>query len=307
MTRFARFATVLTSLGLALALAGAQEPKTGPRGGVEGRLTWFDRQGKPVGTAGEPGLYRTLTISPDGKRIAVERAETGTQNRDIWLVDVASGAMTRLTSDPGFDAFPIWSPDGRRIIFTSNRSGVYDLYEKPADGSANEALLYHSPEGKGPTSWSANGKFLVYYSLGQPTHLRLLAVAGPADRQSLPIVDPKFTSITARFSPNGLWILYTSNESGKSEVSVRPFRPATGEIGDPILVTRDGGRTPLWRGDGKEIFYLAADGMVTAMEVTAGNSFQTGPAKPLFPAPAGVLFWDVSPDGQRFLMPVANR
>lgn len=306
MTRFARFGTVLTSLGLALALAAAQEPKTGPRGGVEGRLTWFDREGKVVGTAGEPGLYRTLTISADGKRIAVERAETGTQNRDIWLVDVASGAMTRLTSDPGFDAFPIWSPDGRRIIFTSNRSGVYDLYEKPADGSASETLLYHSPEGKGPTSWSANGKFLVYYSLGQPTHLRLLAVAGPADRQSVPVVDPKFTSITARFSPDGRWILYASNESGKNEVSVRPFRAATGEIGEPILVTHDGGRTPLWRGDGKEIFYLATDGMVTAMEVNAGSSFQTGSAKPLFPAPAGVLFWDVSPDGQRFLMPVAN-
>src|SRR5690242_5165461 len=175
MTRFARFNIVLAGL----TLIAAQEPKTGPRGGVEGRLTWFDRQGKVVGTSGEPGLYRTLTISPDGKRIAVERAEPGTQNRDIWLVDIAGGVMTRLTSDPGFDAFPIWSPDGRRIIFTSNRSGVYDLYEKPADGSTNETLLYHSPEGKGPTSWSANGKFLVYYSLGQPTHLRLLAVAGP--------------------------------------------------------------------------------------------------------------------------------
>ena len=307
MTRFAHFSTVLASLGMALALITAQEPKTGPRGGVEGRLTWFDRQGKVVATSGEPGLYRTLTISPDGQRIAVERAEPGTQNRDIWLVDIATGAMTRLTSDPGFDAFPIWSPDGRRIIFTSNRSGVYDLYEKPADGSANETLLYHSPGGKGPTSWSANGKFLVYYSLGQPTHLRLLAVAGPADRQSVPVVDPKFTSITARFSPDGRWILYTSNESGKNEVSVRPFHAATGEIGDPILVTRDGGRTPLWRADGKEIFYLAADGMVTAMEVNAGSSFQPGPAKPLFPAPAGVLFWDVSPDGHRFLMPVANR
>jgi hypothetical protein len=147
----------------------------------------------------------------------------------------------------------------------------------------------------------------VYYSLGQPTHLRLLAVSGLADRQSVPIVDPKFTSITARFSPDGRWILYTSNESGKNEVSVRPFNAATGAVGEPIVVTRDGGRTPLWRGDGKEIFYLTADGMVTAMEVNAESSFQAGPSKPLFSAPAGVLFWDVSPDGQRFLMPVASR
>lgn len=260
-----------------------------------------------MGTAGEAGVYRTLTISPDGKRIAVERAEPGTPNRDIWLVNVGDGAMTRLTSDPGFDAFPIWSPDERRIIFTSNRNGVFDLYEKPANGSANETLFYHSAEGKGPTSWSGNGKFLVYYTLGQPTHLRLLAIAGSADRQTVPVVDPKFNSITARFSPDGRWILYTSNESGKNEISVRPFDSATGAIGEPIVVTRDGGRTPLWRGDGKEIFYLTADGMVTAMEVNAGSSFQTGRPKPLFPAPAGVLFWDVSPDGQRFLMPVANR
>jgi WD40-like Beta Propeller Repeat len=170
MTRRAFFATVPAAIGLGLPLARAQEAKTGPRGGIEGRLTWFDRQGQVVGTAGEAGLYRTLTISPDGKRIAVERADPRTQNRDIWLVDVVSGAMTRFTSDPGWDAFPTWSPDGRRIIFTSNRNGVYDLYEKPTDGAADERLFYHSDEGKGPTSWSLDGKFLVYYSLGQPTH-----------------------------------------------------------------------------------------------------------------------------------------
>jgi Tol biopolymer transport system component len=285
MRRLAHFGTVLGAVGLAITLGSAQEPKAGPRGGIEGRLTWFDRQGKVAGTSGEAGLYRTLTISPDGKRIAVERAEPGTQNRDIWLVDVDGGAMTRLTSDPGFDAFPIWSPDGRRLIFTSNRSGVYDLYKKGADGSANERLFYHSSEGKGPTSWSRDGKFLVYYSLGQPTHLRVLAIAGAADRQPVAVVGAKFASITARFSPDGRWLLYTSNESGKNEVSVRPFHAASGEVGAPILVTRDGGRTPLWRGDGKEIFYLTADGMVTAMEVNAGNSFQAGPSRPLFGHP----------------------
>ena len=307
MTPLVRFGIALATIGLGLPLADAQEPKAGPRGGVEGRLTWFDRQGQVVGTAGEAGIYRTLTISQDGKRIAVERGDPQTQNRDIWLVDAITDAMTRFTSDPGWDAFPIWSPDGRRIIFTSNRNGVYDLYEKPADGAVNETLFYHSSEGKGPTSWSSDGKFLVFYSLGQPTHLRLLAIAGPADRQPVPVIDPKFTSITARFSPDGHWILYTSNESGKNEVSVRPFNASTGAAGEPVVVTRDGGRTALWRGDGKEIFYLSADGMVTAMEVNVRGSFQPGTSKPLFQAPSGVLFWDVSPDGKRFLMPVPNR
>jgi Tol biopolymer transport system component len=302
----ASFGIVLAGIGLGIFLAGAQE-RGGARGGIEGRLTWFDRQGKPAGSVGEAGLYRTLTISPDGKRIAVERTDAATQNRDIWLVEVASGAMTRFTSDPGWDAFPTWSADGSRILFTSNRSGVFDLYEKAASGAGSEALLYQSSEGKGPTSWSRDGKFLLYYSIGQPTHVRLLAVAGPGERQPVPVVDPQFSSITARFSPDGRWIAYTSNESGRNEVSVRPFDAATGAIGNPVVVTKDGGRTPLWRGDGKEIFYMNGDGMATALEVNAGSSFEAGVPKPLFKVPAGVLFWDVSPDGMRFLMPAAGR
>jgi eukaryotic-like serine/threonine-protein kinase len=300
---------ILTLVAVFLFIAAAQEGrgpagKAAPKGAVEGRLTWFDRQGKIVGTLGEVGIYRTLTISPDGKRVAVERTDPQSQNKDIWLLDVATGKATRFTSDPGWDAFPIWSPDGRRIIFTSNRSGVYDLYVKPADGSGNEQLLYKSAEGKGPTSWSPDGRYLVYYSLGQPTHLRLLGVAGEDDRKAVPIVDPKFSSITGRFSPDGHWIIYTSNESGNNEVSVRPFDVPTMSIGDPVVVTNGGGRTPLWRGDGKEIFYITPNGTVTALEVKVGAAFQAGLARPLFQAPSAVLFWDVSPDGTRFLMPV---
>ena len=302
--------TVLAAIiGCVLFIADAQQPggqtgKAAPKGGVAGRLTWFDRQGKVVGTAGEPGLYRTLTISPDGKRVAFERNDPQTQNRDIWLLEVASGATTRFTSDPGWEAFPTWSPDGRLIIFTSNRSGVYDLYQKASNGTGQEELLYQSSEGKGPTSWSPDGRFLIYYSLGQPTHLRLLPVAGPADRKPIPLVDSQFTSITGRFSPDGRWIVYTSNESGKNEISVRPFDAAAGSAGSPVIFTSGGGRTPLWRGDGKEMFYITPDGIATALEVNAGATFQAGAPKTLFQVPSGVLFWDVTPDGTRFLMPV---
>jgi Tol biopolymer transport system component len=293
----------------AVAALFAQQPavpteRAAPRGAIDGRLTWFDRQGKTVGTIGEPGLYRTLAISPDGKRIAVERTDPQTQNKDIWLLDAAGGAATRFTSDPGWDAFPTWSPDGSRIVFTSNRSGVYDLYRKPSSGAGNEELLYQSTEGKGPNSWSPDGKFLIYYSLGQPTHLRLLAVDGPADRQPVPLVDPQFSSVTGRFSLDGRWIAYSSNESGKNEVSVRPFDAATGSAGSPVIVTSGGGRTPLWRGDGKELFYINADGIATAVEVKTGTTFQASAPKPLFKVPAALLFWDVAPDGMRFLMPV---
>jgi eukaryotic-like serine/threonine-protein kinase len=292
--------------------AHAQQPaapseRAAPRGAIEGHLTWFDRQGKAVGTIGDSGVYRTLTISPDGTRVAAERTDPQTQNRDIWLLDAASGATTRFTSDPGWDAFPTWSPDGSRIVFTSNRSGVYELYQKPSSGASNEELLYKSTEGKGPNSWSPDGKFLIYYSLGQPTHLRLLAVDGPADRKPVPLVDPQFSSVTGRFSPDGRWIAYSSNESGKNEISVRSFDAAGGSAGNPVIVTSGGGRTPLWRGDGKELFYIGPDGMATALEVKAGTAFQTGVPKALFKVPDGLLFWDVAPDGKRFLMPVPGR
>jgi eukaryotic-like serine/threonine-protein kinase len=300
----------------AVAALFAQPPaappeRTAARGAIDGRLTWFDRQGKTVGTIGEPGVYRTLAISPDGKRVAVERTDPPTQNKDIWLLDAAGGAATRFTSDPGWDAFPTWSPDGRSLVFTSNRGGgVYNLYVKSSSGAGNEELLYQSTEGKGPNSWSPDGRFLIYYSIGQPTHLRLLAVEGPADRKPVPLVDPQFSSVTGRFSPDGRWLAYSSNESGKNEISVRPFDAATGTAGNPVIATSGGGRAPLWSGDGKELFYITPDGTATALEVNAGAAFQTGPPKPLFKVPAGLLFWDVSPNssgnGTRFLMPVPS-
>jgi Tol biopolymer transport system component len=302
------YSLFLVSIALGAQQPGGEAARPAPRGSVEGRLTWFDRQGKKVGTIGDPGVYRTLSISPDGKRVAVERTDPQTQNRDIWVLDSAGGAGSRFTSDPAWEAFPLWSPDGSRIIFTSNRTGVYDLYQKPSSNTGTEELLYKSSEGKGPTSWSPDGKFWIYYSLGQPTHLRLLAASGPADRMATPIVDSQFNSITGRFSPDGKWIVYTSNESGMNEVSVRPFDAATGTAGKPVTVTSGGGRTPVWSGDGKEIFYITSDGTVMALEVKAGTAFQAGTAKPLFKVPSAVLFWDVAPntsgDGVRFLMPV---
>lgn len=301
-------ASGLFVLGAKAQQAPVPAERSAPRGAIDGRLTWFDRHGNKVGTIGELGIYRTLTISPDGKRVAVERTDRETQNKDIWIFDVATNAATRFTSDPSWDAFPTWSPDGSRIVFTSNRSGVYDLYQKSSTGAGAEELFYRSSEGKAANSWSPDGKFLIYYSIGQPTHLRLLATHGSADRQPTPLVDPKFGSVTGRFSPDGKWIAYTSNESGKNEVSVRSFDSATGSVGNAIVVTSGGGRTPLWSGDGKELFYIAGDGMVTAVDVKAGPTFEAGPPKPLFQAPAGILFWDVAPDRSgdqtRFLMPV---
>ncbi|MBV9399070.1 MAG: PD40 domain-containing protein [Bryobacterales bacterium] len=302
----------ISSLAITVALLFGQaqqqgaSPRPAPKGAVEGRLTWFDRQGKIAAAIGEPGLYRTLMVSADGKQVAFEHSDPQTQNRDIWIIDSAGGMSRRFTSDPGWDAFPTWSPDSKRLVFTSNRSGNYELYVKNVNGG-DEELFYKSSDGKGPTSWSPDGRFLVYYSLGQPTHVKLLAFNGPADRQPTPVVDPQFTSITARFSPDGRWIAYTSNESGASEVSVRSFDPASGSIGKPVVITKDGGRAPLWRGDGKEMFYITQDGTATAIDIDTRTGFKAGTPKALFNVPAAVLFWDAAPAGTRFLMPAASR
>ncbi|HEY4359977.1 MAG TPA: hypothetical protein VGN17_03365 [Bryobacteraceae bacterium] len=284
---------LLAGTSAALAMLYAQQPpaSTAPVGAIQGRLTWFDRQGRVLGKVGKPGLYRTMMLSPDARRVAVERTDPVTQNRDIWVIDIPTGKETQLTSDPAWDAFPLWSPDGSRIVFTSNRRGVFDLYEKPLNGPGAEELFYKSAEGKGPTSWSPDGRFLLFYSIGQPTHLRLLAASGPPDRAPAPFVDPRFSSITARFSPNGRWIAYTSNESSTNEVSVRPFDPASGVPGPPVVLSSGGGRTPLWRRDSGELFYLGPDGSVIAQELKTRQGFQAQKGRPLSrrrpPSPSG--------------------
>jgi eukaryotic-like serine/threonine-protein kinase len=306
----------VAALVLTVAASEGQQPDGPPtkrnaeKEGVQGRVAWLDRQGKLLGAGGEAGFYRTLAVSPDGKRVAAERNDPRTNNKDIWLIRIADGTSTRFTSDAGWDAFPTWSPDGSRIVFTSNRSGQFDLYEKGSDSQAGEQLLFKSAVGKGPTSWSPDGRFLMFYTLGAPTHLQVLRVprgGTPGENgEPAPFVDVKFSSITGKFSPDGRSVVYTSNESGRNEIAVRRIDPTTGlpAATAPILVTSGGGRTPLWRGDGKEIFYMSPDGMATAVSVDTSGGIAIGSAKPLFKVPAGLLFWDVSPDGTRFFLPV---
>jgi eukaryotic-like serine/threonine-protein kinase len=280
------------------------------RGVIQGQLTWFDRQGKALGTVGEPGLYRTLALSPDGKRAAFERAEMQTQNWDIWVDDLARGASTRFTFDPVWDSNPVWSPDGSHIAFASNRGGPFNLYQKASNLSGEDELLFQSSDEKLPTSWSPDGRSLLYFTYGQ---IWLLPVGnGEQERKPVPVVESRFSEVLAKFSPNGRWIAYQSNESGKDEIYVQPFdsaslamsfagsTPATGKW----IVSNGGGHTPLWRADGKELFYLAPEGNAMAVAVNTAGAFQAGVPRVLFKVPPGLLFWDVSPNGKRFLFPV---
>ena len=297
-----------------LVYATGSGPATIARGFIQGQLTWFDREGRVLGTVGDPGMYRNLALSPDGKRVAFNRVDPQNATAtNLWLYEFARGVTTRFTFDSSWDDVPVWSPDGSHIAFGSNRGGQFDIYQKAANLAGADELLFKSGEDKVPNSWSPDARYLLFFSLGNPWQGWLLPLGGAmADRKPILIEDSKFNLAYGRFSPDGRWIAYTSDESGRSEIYVRPFdassvkglpsagvTPVTGKW----MVSNDGGTTPLWRHDGKELFYLSLDGQAMAVEVSTSGIFQAGVPKALFKVSTEVIFWDVSTDGKRFLMP----
>jgi Tol biopolymer transport system component len=268
--------------------------------------TWFDLQGRPGATLGDPGEYVNPAVSPDGARVAVARGPA--TNRDIWLLDVARGTSTRFTVDAASDDNPVWSPDGRSIVFSSTRLGQSDLYLKPADGSANERLLFKSDESKAPTSWSSDGRSLLFTSIGAKTAEDIWALPMQGESKPLAIVQTPFPEAGGRFSPDSRWIVYRSSESGTSEIHVRPFSLQGGAdtIGGPRLISRgNGSYHSRWRSDGKALFYATVGSPQTVMEVDIDTSqgFRAGTPRSLFAAPPSALSngWDIAPDGKRFL------
>jgi dipeptidyl aminopeptidase/acylaminoacyl peptidase len=272
------------------------------------QLVWFDRTGKPVGVLGDPADYADVFLSPDGLHASVSvAAPSGT--RDIWTFDVVRNLRTPFTFDSGNEFEGIWTPDNSRIAFNSSRAGSLNLYVKSAGGTAAEELLVESDQDKYAQSWSPNGRLLLYVAVGQgPKQLQqdLWVVPMTGDRKPYPFLATQFTEgVGAQFSPDGRWVAYTSNESGRQEVYVASFPVPDRKL----VVSTAGGLLPRWRGDGREIFYFeAANSRVIAADVTSdGAGLRIGTARPLFnvrPA-GGRKFWDVSPDGQRFLVNTA--
>jgi serine/threonine protein kinase len=280
--------------------------------GQTAQMTWFDRQGKVLALFDKPYVDDSGPFfSPRGDRVALSRFDgTGVH---IWLFELARDAGTRLTFDQGIHSTPVWSPDGSHVAFASAARGRYALFEKSANGTGAEHLLIESDERKYPTSWSSDGRFLLYTSENPQTRLDVWALpmdggatAGPASRKPFPIVRTEFAETYARFAPDGRWIVYVSNESGRDEVYVQPFQaPSAGgtiSTTERFLVSRGGGTFPSWRGDGRELYYISAVGKVTAVEIATSPTFQAGIPQPLFQLPANVHGGDVSPDGKRFLV-----
>jgi len=274
------------------------------------QLTWFDRLGKTQGTFGELRPDQGIALSADGTRAAVRDAIL-TGNGDIWTLDFARGVRTRLTFRQTAGSFPILSPDGSRIAFAAGNT-LDTLYEKASNGAGDEKELLRKPGGiEVPTSWSRDGRFLLYHTLQSlRTEQDLWVLPLEGDRKPVLLLGTQFNEREGSFSPDMRWIAYTSNESGRPEVYVRPFT-ASGSSGVPSLgegkwqVSKDGGTLAKWRADGKELIFQAPNGSPMAVDVTTtGAVFQAGVPKQLFAAPPNVGDWDVTADGKRFLAAV---
>ena len=270
-------------------------------------LLWFDRNGRPVGTVGEPELFVAgaiggagrLRISPDGRRLAATVLDPSTRLSDVWIYDLARGVRTRFTSGPTSNAFPVWSPDGSRIVFDSDRKHQGDLYKKPAGGGSEEPLI----EGEGqriPDDWSPDGRFLAF-ELREPRGERKvsLSILSLADGKLATFLSRGTNIGDARFSPDGRWLAYTSEESGKNEIYVAAF-PGPGARWQ---ISTEGGAQPRWRRDGKELFYLSSDLRLMSVEIQASSAtLEPGVPKVLFEPHPLPTFYDAAADGQRFLM-----
>ena len=284
------------------------------------QLTVFDRSGKIVGRIGEPGLYVQPSISPDGSKVAVMRTDPQTGNGDIWAFDVASGKSTAVTSDPLPENAPIWSPDGKQVAYVSMRNNFAGIYRKPWTGQGTEEQLFRYTSGAGMvlTDFSKDGKFVAADGGGL---VMVVPLAGndPLKREAVDFARSEFEAGAGRFSPDGRYVAFGSNETGRFEVYVRPFDPATGEaIGETKWqISKDGAMGGLnWRQDGKELYFLSPDAAsrqvrVMAVDVTTDPTFTVAAPRELFrlqgPLPGNPAQWkNVTPDGNRFIfaMPV---
>jgi serine/threonine protein kinase len=283
----------------AVAGKGSLVVQTGT-GEAKSQLAWFDRSGKPSGIVGPPGRIANLSLSRDGRRIVVDEMDRDQRHVNIWVNDLASGAATRLTFNLAVDQCPIWSPDGKRIVFSSNRKFHFSLYQKNSDGSGSDQEIADlGVSQQALWDWSRDGKYLLVQKSSELWYM------SSSDWQAKPYLLAKENVRNAQFSPDGKWVAYASNETGNWEVYVSPFPTPNSKW----QVSRAGGEEPRWRSDGKELFYLSAEGNVIAVPVKAAANFEAGPPVTLFQThtrqPISMMdafTYDVSRDGQKFLI-----
>ena len=267
-------------------------------------LTWFDRSGRSLETLSAPAGCRNPDISPDGRRVAVECPEPGTSSRDLWVLGALPGRPARLTTEAADDSDPVWSPDGRWIVFSRASDSGRDLYRRLSSGAGRDEPLLRTARTKYPNSWSRDGRVILYTSREEDTGWDIWLL--PRGGEPEAVVSTPAVEIEPQLSPDGRWLAYTSDESGRMEVYVRPFRAASGAW----LISTAGGSDPRWRNDSSELYYLSLDRALMAANINTARTGQLDASVPrvLFqtrtsgPLGLGVRFnYAVAPGGQRFL------
>ncbi len=272
----------------------------------EVHLTWVDESGKPLETLGQLGGFDPW-ISPDGKHVAYSAlSETG--KSDIYLADLVRGVQTRFTFGSSLNRYPVWSPDGTRIIYSSLRQTEFDLFIKDASGAGKEDILVESGPGKVAiaSDWSQDGRYILFSSqpLGGKTKYGIWVLPLFGDRKSYPYLQTEFNNSAAVFSPDGRWVAYESDESGSYQIYLSPFPAGGGKWG----VSQGGGVQPMWKHDGSALYYLTQDGKLMEVSIQEkGSAVEIGTPRQLFQQPLtasgpGDRGYSVAPDGERFLM-----
>jgi eukaryotic-like serine/threonine-protein kinase len=263
------------------------------------QLLWVNRKGQETGMALQPGIYGNIMLAPNGRTVASDTTDPASQNTDLWTYDLETQSARRLTFDPAIDTLPIWSPDGSRMVFSSNRGVTFDLYLKNTSGAEDEKHIPQDGPDRFPTDWSPDGKSVLYE---RGADLWFMTIPGLKPTEFL---KASSTLKSGRFSPDGTWLAYASNESGRWEIYVTSFPEAHGKW----QVSNSGGDQPKWRGDGKELFYLSTDSRIMAVPVKTGANFDAGTPAALFqanpremPATSERFSYDVTKDGQKFLI-----
>jgi serine/threonine protein kinase/Tol biopolymer transport system component len=266
-------------------------------------LVWVDRQGKQVGTVGPPALYYSPKISHDGRRIAVDISSKTTGLGDIWIFDLARNLSSRLTFNPANESGPVWTPDDRDIIFFSERDGrPANIYRISSGGTGQEELLVDAPFTKLSADIPRDGRSLllnVNHDQGNVLDIWLYSIP---EKKLVPWLATPFAESAPQVSPDGKWIVYQSNESGRNEIYVRNFPDSR----EKWLVSNGGGSMPAWRGDGGEIYYISAEHKMMAVPVKLAAGLEAGTPVPLFEVRIldhpSLRQYDVTADGQRFLL-----
>jgi len=269
------------------------------------RLVWVDRAGRMLGEAAPPDAYDEIRLSPDGTRVAARLLQGQGGNADIWIRDLTRGVTSRLTFGSSDNLWPVWSPDGARVAYGTNRGGEYHTLIRSASGAGGEDSLAHERGGNnGPTDWSADGHTIAVSRLGVSGWD--LWLQSPDSRQPpTKLLQTPFSERFGRISPDGRWLAYASNESGRYEVYVIPLSGGGGKW----QVSTGGGDDPFWRADGKELLYRGGDRSLNSVAIGSGAGFEPGTPQPLFKVELSEgLFtgtrWSPTTDAQRFLLEV---